>query len=394
MNGKGLIKAAQYDMVVVNFNYRVGPYGFLSSKEIKNNSTLSLNNGLKDQRQLLKWVQQHISKFGGNPGHVTVGGASAGAGSVTLQLTAYGGRNDGLFHAATAESPAMPPLRTPDESQWQYDALLKKANCKDMKCLRTMDAVQFQKAVQALNTVPYPGANKPPIFPWNPTLDGDFIKDYTYNEFKNNHFVKVPTIFGDTTNEGLGFTPDSTTSVQSAFTFVQDQFPGMTKDDEKKIQNVWKGPADAVKDTHWRNVAADIYGHIRYQCPCLNISSAYADNGTVATYEYRWNLGQALHVAELGPIWNNGTTAAGVFIQAYWASFIRSYDPNKYPAEFNVKGDATPMKSPEWKQFGGGNGARLLFDDNNAVKMEDVKDQEWAQCNVITDMGLQNKLPQ
>ena len=62
MNGKNLIRAAKGDMVVVNFNYRVGPYGFLSSKEIVQNSTLSLNNGLKDQRQLLKWVQEHISK--------------------------------------------------------------------------------------------------------------------------------------------------------------------------------------------------------------------------------------------------------------------------------------------------------------------------------------------
>lgn len=64
MNGQSLIKAGQDEMVVVNFNYRVGPYGFLSGVDIAKNSTLSLNNGLKDQRQLLKWVQQHISKVG------------------------------------------------------------------------------------------------------------------------------------------------------------------------------------------------------------------------------------------------------------------------------------------------------------------------------------------
>jgi carboxylesterase type B len=62
LDGKGLIKAAKGHMVVVNFNYRVGPYGFLASKQIADNTTLSLNNGLKDQRQLLKWVQEHISQ--------------------------------------------------------------------------------------------------------------------------------------------------------------------------------------------------------------------------------------------------------------------------------------------------------------------------------------------
>ena len=317
-----------------------------------------------------------------------MGGASAGAGSVVLQLTAYGGRNDSLFHAAAAESPAMPPLRTPEESQWQYDALLKLANCTNLDCLRNMDAVNFQNAVRSMK-MPYPGGSSPPIFPWNPTLDGDFIKDYTYNEFRNNNFVKVPTILGDTTNEGLGFTSKSVTSMQKAFSFIQDQFPGMTSDDARRIQSVWNGPPDTVKDPRWRNVAGDIYGHIRYQCPCLNVSAAYADNGTVPTWEYRWNLGQALHVAELGPIWNNGTTAAGVFIHGYWASFIRSYDPNTHPVEYVVNGVET--KSPEWKTFGDGNGNRILFDDKDVVQMEEVQDQEWIQCDVITDLGLQNK---
>lgn len=61
-NGTGLIKASGNNMVVVTFNYRVGPYGFLAGEEIEKGA--SLNNGLKDQRKALKWVQQHISKVG------------------------------------------------------------------------------------------------------------------------------------------------------------------------------------------------------------------------------------------------------------------------------------------------------------------------------------------
>ena len=61
-NATDLVMAADQQLVVVNFNYRVGPYGFLASQEIADNKTLSLNNGLKDQRQLMKWVQDHISK--------------------------------------------------------------------------------------------------------------------------------------------------------------------------------------------------------------------------------------------------------------------------------------------------------------------------------------------
>jgi Carboxylesterase family len=46
------------NVVVVNFNYRVGPYGFLASKEVQENG--DLNVGLKDQRQVFEWVQKYI----------------------------------------------------------------------------------------------------------------------------------------------------------------------------------------------------------------------------------------------------------------------------------------------------------------------------------------------
>lgn len=47
------------DIVVVQINYRVGPYGFLQSREVQAGGTL--NAGLKDMIQGLKWVQKYIS---------------------------------------------------------------------------------------------------------------------------------------------------------------------------------------------------------------------------------------------------------------------------------------------------------------------------------------------
>jgi carboxylesterase type B len=59
-NGAGLIKASGFNILVVTFNYRVGPYGFLASKEIQEGG--SLNNGLKDMIKALQWVQEYIYK--------------------------------------------------------------------------------------------------------------------------------------------------------------------------------------------------------------------------------------------------------------------------------------------------------------------------------------------
>ena len=59
-NASGLIKAADMDLVSVSFTYRGGPFGFLASAEIQKGG--SFNNGLKDQRMLLQWVQNNIAK--------------------------------------------------------------------------------------------------------------------------------------------------------------------------------------------------------------------------------------------------------------------------------------------------------------------------------------------
>lgn len=65
LDGRNLVKVSEMGIVVVNFNYRVGPYGFLASSEVQANA--SLNNGLKDQRKVLRWIQAHISKVSVTP---------------------------------------------------------------------------------------------------------------------------------------------------------------------------------------------------------------------------------------------------------------------------------------------------------------------------------------
>lgn len=60
MNGGVLVAASGLNIVVVTLGYRVGPYGFLASSEVEANG--SLNNGLKDQRQALRWIQKFIHK--------------------------------------------------------------------------------------------------------------------------------------------------------------------------------------------------------------------------------------------------------------------------------------------------------------------------------------------
>lgn len=70
------------DLVLVTLNYRLGLLGMMAAgtKEYSGNA------GLKDQVLALRWVQENIVRFGGDPNMVSIMGNSAGGMSVTLHM--------------------------------------------------------------------------------------------------------------------------------------------------------------------------------------------------------------------------------------------------------------------------------------------------------------------
>ncbi len=93
-------------VVLVSFNYRVGPFGFYSHPELTKESgkNASGNQALMDAIAVLQWVKRNIAAFGGDPNNVTIFGESAGA-SMTGGLIGSP-EAKGLFHRAIPESGA------------------------------------------------------------------------------------------------------------------------------------------------------------------------------------------------------------------------------------------------------------------------------------------------
>ena len=82
--------------VVVSAHYRSGFEGFAHLEGAPD------NRALLDQLAALRWVQDEVSRFGGDPDEVTVLGQSAGAGSIAALLT--GPAEDRLFRRAILQS--------------------------------------------------------------------------------------------------------------------------------------------------------------------------------------------------------------------------------------------------------------------------------------------------
>lgn len=59
-NGTEVVQKSDQGIVFVNFNYRVGLFGFLASDDVRQDG--DLNVGLLDQRKLLDWVQKYIQQ--------------------------------------------------------------------------------------------------------------------------------------------------------------------------------------------------------------------------------------------------------------------------------------------------------------------------------------------
>ena len=97
--------------VVVTFNYRQGPFGFLclGTEEVPGNQ------GLWDQILALQWVQANIAAFGGDPDRVTLVGEGSGSACVSLHLVSR--VSAGLFHRAICMSGSFAtPAYYPDKS--------------------------------------------------------------------------------------------------------------------------------------------------------------------------------------------------------------------------------------------------------------------------------------
>lgn len=84
------------DVVLVTFNYRVGPLGFLTLKD--KSLDVPGNAGMKDQQLAMRFVKDNIRNFGGDPNNCTLFGHSSGATCVGLHCVAETSR--GLFDRA------------------------------------------------------------------------------------------------------------------------------------------------------------------------------------------------------------------------------------------------------------------------------------------------------
>lgn len=202
--------ARETGTIVVSMNYRLGQLGFLAHSTLSEESPdgASGNYGLMDQTAALRWVQENIAHFGGDPDNVTIFGESAGAFSACGHLASP--KSAGLFAKAILQSGSCErPWGTLAAGEAQGDVFAEVLGCaSDDDVLACMRGKSADEVVAALPPGPNFGFNPGggPSGSWWPVLDGSFFTEQPADSFASGNFNQVPAIVGFTQDEARLFT--------------------------------------------------------------------------------------------------------------------------------------------------------------------------------------------
>lgn len=298
------------DLVVVNFNYRLGVFGFL---DLGLPDGAAGHQGHLDQVLALKWVNQYIKSFGGDPDRVTLFGVSAGSFSMSWHLLT--GFSAGLFHAAVIDAGVL--TYTQAETQKDHvsraQRMVKASDCRDLdeigdqatkpqrqkilNCLMRLDGkklVKLQEQYGASQTYTFrPTFNNRKYLPRSPTCMTN-EKEFAVN---------VPIIIGDTTNEGLFLLTHKTHDPLPSFSNFDevlewdvDILKGHHLDrtpvygpKNRTIKSIYDSqPNEVTPDPEvLLDDASQIIGDGLFVCPVMNFADRYSSIQS-KVYFYRW----------------------------------------------------------------------------------------------------------
>lgn len=366
---------AKRGIVALTVNYRLGVFGLMAHPELTKESPhhASGNYGLLDQAAALKWVQENIAAFGGDPKKVTIAGESAGSISVSAQMASPLSKN--LIAGAIGESGSVlgalsaVPLAKGEATGEEFATKI------DATSLADLRAIPAEKLMEA--------ATKFGPFRFSMTVDGYFFPKSPYDIFEAGEQAHVPLLAGWNNEESnfrgvLGADAPTKANFEKAVnrlygdkaaTVLQHYNPA-TDAEVQEVATALAGDRFISFSTwKWIDLAAKTGGHPVYRYlytrarPAMVASMGNATPGLAGGVIKNDGktpapprTGGAVHSAEIeyamGNLdgnkvyaWTPDDYKVSATMQAYFANFIKTGNPNgkglpQWPA---IKGEKVPV---------------------------------------------------
>jgi para-nitrobenzyl esterase len=365
---------ARKGLVALTVNYRLGVFGFLAHPGLTQESPhkASGNYGLLDQNAALQWVRTNIAAFGGDPAKVTIAGESAGSISVSAQMASPLSKD--LFAGAIGESGSLlgtlspVPLADAEKIGERYASELGARSLADLRKIPAEDLLKgkvrggvgrFPLVIDGYFLLDDPAqvfvegkqARVPLLVGWNTEESGPQGVLGREKPTRENYRNALKRLYGDLAEDALKAYPAASDRdvVQAATDLAGDRFIGYSS---------WKW-ADLHGKTGGKPVFVYLYAQPRPRTP--------PSRGAVHSAEIEYALGN-LDTNKVYA-WTPDDYAVAKVMQAYFANFIKTGDPNggglpKWPAangpggarfmRIAVESRAEPERRRDRYQFLGG----------------------------------------
>ena len=327
---------ARKGVVLVTVNYRVGPLGFLAHPELSAESPhhVSGNYGLLDQIAGLKWIQQNIAAFGGDPDRVTIFGESAGG--IAVSMLCASPEAKGLFHGAISQSGgSFGPDR---ETTYPGENMHLLADAEQAGVAFAARAgVDSIAAFRALPPNQIPGGFGSGAA-W-PIVDGWIIPDDQYRLYEAGHYNDVDILVGYNSDEGLSFSREKTPAefianvekrygpwtdrLLAAYPVGEDTVPKTARDLMRDAAFGWQTWAWARLQA--RTGDSNVFLYYFDQHPERPASGPQADHGMPHGVDVPYVF-QTLNRDDANL--TAGDWAISDTVSTYWTNFAQRGDPN------------------------------------------------------------------
>ncbi|KAK0609243.1 Alpha/Beta hydrolase protein [Immersiella caudata] len=347
-----IINANNKGFVVVSIQYRLGAFGFLASKELRENGVV--NAGILDQAFALAWIKLYVCQFGGDPFSVTISGESAGASSVMYHgLAVDGGLGSLLFDKSIAASPYLPFQYKFDASvpTSKYYAFSTASGCPStgdvLGCLRGKDTAVLQQAnfdVTQASTYGY--------WAFYPVTDNVYITSLPSGQLTGKRVNGKKLLVGANANEGPLFVPPAINTEADVAWWLTQEFPNLSSTQLNSIlaanpNSAPTGPTAPRFETNGltgpnamqvsggangqQQRANNIHAEATFVCPAYWMADAYTSN-TKSAYLYQWSVPFAWHgtdvAAYFGPVTENLGNDIVLAFRKIWGNFVTTGNPS------------------------------------------------------------------
>ncbi|CAI6342186.1 unnamed protein product [Periconia digitata] len=357
-DGPSFVANAKEPLIVVNFNYRINSLGFLPHPIFERLGLLNL--GLRDQKMLFEFVQQHIHAFGGDPSHVTIGGRSAGAHSVGIHLFHNYKKTEGaspLFSQAILQSGSVTARTLPNASYplyldqfAQFTDLVgcsNVANSTDAAVIGCLRAAPID-LIQNASSLMYRESEYSITWPFQPTKGGPLMEQAGSISGANGQFYHIPTMTTNVRDEAKYYTPGDITTNAEFLSYMKTLIPGLTTQDLSDLESLYPDPALDINgpyayspnSTQYERLSAAV-SDFMYICPSQE-TAVRMSAANVSVYKMRFATNNTFpswrgipHTADTKYTWAEPGGEGGVqypdvakLHHGYLSNFVVHGDPN------------------------------------------------------------------